>query len=275
MGETNEPKLARRRGLWLGDIAAVVPIAFSTEYRPRSRFLTRDELGKLLATLKPDRAARVAFIVATSACWKESEARREDVALDLAKVLLRGKRATRFRTVPMVTEEQKTLLAFALRFADGDGEMLFKPWGNNVRRDLHAACERAGITHCSPNDLRRTFGTWMRADGVPPHLIGTMMGHADSRMVERVYGRLPVHDLGAAVAAALGMPAPSFPSVPHDRNGAHDCITGASDSAESPGLGGLRGQTDGRQTTGFPSGRVLGPGIEPGTRGFSIRCSTS
>jgi site-specific recombinase XerD len=37
-------KLARRKGLWFGDVAAVVPIAFSAEYKPRTRFLTRDEL---------------------------------------------------------------------------------------------------------------------------------------------------------------------------------------------------------------------------------------
>ncbi len=45
----------------------------------------------------------------------------------------------------------------------------------------------------------------MRADGVQPHLIGAMMGHSDSRMVERVYGRLPINDLRAAVAASLGV----------------------------------------------------------------------
>jgi hypothetical protein len=68
-------------------------------------------LGKLLAELQPDRAARVAFIVATSASWKESEARREDVAENFGAVLLRGtKRATRHRTVPIVSDVQKALL---------------------------------------------------------------------------------------------------------------------------------------------------------------------
>lgn len=90
-------KLARRKGLWLGDVAGVVPIAFSAEYKPETRFLTRDELGKLLAELQPDRAARVAFIVATSASCKESEARREDVAENLALsccAVRSGRRAT-------------------------------------------------------------------------------------------------------------------------------------------------------------------------------------
>jgi hypothetical protein len=34
---------------------------------------------------------------------------------------------------------------------------------------------------------------------VEPHLIGTLLGHKDSRMVERVYGRMPVQSLGRAL----------------------------------------------------------------------------
>jgi len=44
---------------------------------------------------------------------------------------------------------------------------------------------------CSPNDLRRTYATWLRAQGVEPQLIGAAMGHRDSRMVERVTGAYP------------------------------------------------------------------------------------
>ncbi|MBK6533732.1 MAG: hypothetical protein IPF99_30345 [Deltaproteobacteria bacterium] len=60
-------KLARRAGLWNVDPAALLPVAFAPEYKPRSRCLTRRELARLLAELSPDRAARVAFMVATSA----------------------------------------------------------------------------------------------------------------------------------------------------------------------------------------------------------------
>jgi hypothetical protein len=142
----------------------------------------------------------------------------------------------------------------------------------NVRRDLRAACKKLHIPRCSPNDLRRTCATWLRAAGTPPHLIAPLMGHADSRMVERAYGRLPVADLGTAVAAPLGLPRPPLPSVASNAKNQNDCIAIASDSSE---IDGFPGQTGSWQPTGTPSGAVLGPGIEPGTRGFSIRCSTS
>ena len=77
---------------------------------------------------------------------------------------------------------------------------MFSAW-SNVRRDLADACAKLGIEPVTPNDLRRTLGTWLRADGVEPQLIGAMMGHADSRMVERVYGRLPTDALGKLIAA--------------------------------------------------------------------------
>jgi integrase len=40
------------------------------------------------------------------------------------------------------------------------------------------------------NDLRRTYSTWLRADGVPNELSAPTMGHKDTRMLDRVYARL-------------------------------------------------------------------------------------
>ena len=140
-------RLAIRAGLWRGRVEEVIPVCFSPEYEPRRRFLTADEVARLLAELAPAGAARVAFIVATSACWRETElALTEDVSLDLRSVLLRGtKRKTRFRTVPIVSPAQRSLIEHALRYAAGKGEALFQPW-RNARRDILVACERPAST---------------------------------------------------------------------------------------------------------------------------------
>lgn len=195
-------KLALRRRIWNGDPAAVCPVAFAPEYKPRRRWLPKDELQLLLRELLPDRAARVAFIVATSACWSESDrVLRADVRGNV--VLIRGtKRATRFREVPIVTAEQKELLRYALAHAGGQDGALFRPWGN-VRHDLQAACARAGIEPCSPNDLRRTCAKWLRVAGVPIELLAPVMGHADTKMVELVYGRLETSELATLIQRSL------------------------------------------------------------------------
>ncbi|MDP3208315.1 MAG: site-specific integrase, partial [Rhodoglobus sp.] len=56
---------AKIDGIWFGDIDAIVPPKFTPDYRPKTRFLTPEELIRLLQELPGDRAAVVAFIVAT------------------------------------------------------------------------------------------------------------------------------------------------------------------------------------------------------------------
>jgi integrase len=127
-------------------------------------------------------------MVATSAEWGAvGRAMRADIDTTTWRVLVRGtKRTTRWRTVPLVSQTQRSLIRYVLEHAQGKGGALFLPWGN-ARRDLVQACDKVGILPCSPNDLRRTCATWLRQDGAPPDLIAPVMGHVDTRMVERVY----------------------------------------------------------------------------------------
>jgi hypothetical protein len=246
-------KVAKRRGEFTGDIGAVMPDGFEAGYRPRSRFLSAAEAQKLLAELTPDRAARVAFILATGARWGESErARLGDVDLTRGTVLLRGtKTADAARVVPIVAWG-KPLLEHTESFADGKDGALFRPWGS-VRRDLAEACKRAKLSPVSPNDLRRTYGTWLRLGGVEPHLIGVAMGHRDSRMVERVYGRMPHESLGATLRQRLG------------DCSAYVATTRRTQSSERPQR--LREPPDLSEISQVSVPRA---GIEPATRGFSI-----
>jgi len=276
-----------RAGLWRGRVEEVLPVGFSPNYEPRKRALTVEEARRLVAELAPGRAARVAFILATSACWRETDlARNEDVSADRAEVLIRGtKRKTRFRPVPIVTPAQRSLLDFALEYATGEGGVLFAPWGN-VRRDLLAACRRARIAPCSPNDLRRTFSSWMVEAGIQLYPIAQMMGHKDTRMLERVYGRQSTEQLRAAVERPLGLLPEHGPSVR-----CNAFVTATLESAGLSGRNGLEAEIDSgapempknieapqtSQSAGpLDVGRVgvPGPGIEPGTRGFSVPCST-
>jgi integrase len=262
-------KRAKRAGLWRGDIAEVLPVAFAPEYSPRERWLPRDELAKLLAQLVPDRAARVAFIVATSSSWGESDrAERTDVVGN--QVAIRGtKRSTRRRVVPVVLEDHRSLLAYALEHAGGQRPRLFAEW-TNVRHDLRRACRRAGIAPCSPNDLRRTHSRWLRAAGAPPDLISPAMGHADTRMVERVYGRLEADELAVRLTIATSNGVELLMAQLGIRALVATlelCSAGASDRGDSLGPAGLAGS----QSAAITATSVPRDGIEPPTRGFSSR----
>ena len=193
-------KLAVRNGRISRDPASILPELEDT-YQPRTRALAPWELVALAQALPPHRAAHVVWICATGARWGESlRARRADVGP--ASVRLRGTK-TRLadRSVPVLTLT-RPMLAWAMERAPGTG-MLWLAW-SNVRRDLGVACRAAGIPAVTPNDLRRSLATWLRAAGVEPGLLALVLGHADGRMVERVYGRIAGDALRGALERALG-----------------------------------------------------------------------
>jgi integrase len=198
-------RIAKEHGIWRGDIGEVIPSSFSPEYQPRERWLTRDELQRLLTKLEPDRAARIAFIVATGARWRETElARREDVARDRSSVRLRGtKTAGANRVVPIVGHDFHSLLVLAMKHANGADGVLFGPWTSPVLT-LRRACRDAKIPVCTPNDLRRTTASWMIQADVPNHVVAKILGHKTTRMVDMVYGRVSLESLRDSLAKHLG-----------------------------------------------------------------------
>jgi hypothetical protein len=102
--------------------------------------------------------------------------------------------------------------------------------GRRTQQTLTRACERAGISNVTPNDLRRTYSTWMKACGVPNELSAPTMGHKDTRMLDRVYARLPPALLRERLLQALGIDEGS-------------CSAGAVDASGPAGQNGRSGRT--------------------------------
>jgi integrase len=191
---------ARRVGRWRGELDPVLP-PFRVPYVPRVRHLTPAEFERLALVLRPHRALIVRVIVLSGARnseWERLE--RGHVELDAGLLELPGTKTAGARRVVPIAPELREVLLEVIAVATGD--RLLRRWPN-IRRDLAAACRRAGIARVTPNDLRRTFATWLWKGGMSPAEIGRLLGHRDSRMVERVYGQLRAEDLAAKVIAAL------------------------------------------------------------------------
>jgi len=62
---------------------------------------------------------------------------------------------------------------------------------SNSRRALNDFCERAGIGHWSPNELRHSFASLMSLSGAPMEEVADAMGHVDTRMTSQVYLNRP------------------------------------------------------------------------------------
>src|SRR5690606_4695422 len=211
-------KTAERAGYYDGSAHTLKPEDLTLEYRPRERALTMEELHKLL----PELSGSLATIVAVSAALgvRLSEAvrlRPEDIDRSTGLVRIRGtKTKASDRTVPIVSIFRELLEAAVPGLPVGAVP-------NNLYRSLDAACRRAGIPRCTPNDLRRSHATILLEHSVDPDVVRRLLGHTSTAMVNRVYGRTRASVLGelaeqaiqrrvSVAAAAPGEPCTAVPS---------------------------------------------------------------
>lgn len=139
--------------------------------------------------------------------WKGSGAERV-----LGEPKTRG--STRSLTMPSgvisaLSEHRSTQLAERLAAADWDDEdpgLVFttRTGGSidaaNLRRLVREVAAAAGLGHLTPYDLRHTATSVLSDAGVRNEHLADLLGHVDTRMVERHYR----HRLGDSVAAAAG-----------------------------------------------------------------------
>lgn len=252
---------------------SVVP-KFRAGYTPRTTYLTPDQFMRLADHIVPPlpllasgrtraqhearRRSRLLYcllIALASPRHGELEALRWE-HVDLARgVLLVPKGKTIGRAVAI----HPVLRPWLEAMHAGSGPVIER-WGN-VRRDLPRACERAGVPRVTANDLRRTFASWLVQAGTSLLVVSRLLGHSSTRMVDLVYGQLDEATLAAAIQR---LPGGCDAGVPHmvPRDGATGTGgTGARPMAISNSVEAARTSTE---------NLVPSPGIEPGTRGFSV-----
>lgn len=185
---------------------------FSPRYVPREIWLNEAQFDLLCAEIKPDRVLWASLAALGGMRAGEVERLQWSNAIERLMRVPGTKTNDARRTVP---------IAPALRYqldqvppASRRGKVV-RPWGN-VRRDLRAAVDRANrklaaaaaevgaepeiIPHVSPNDLRRTFASWLVQNGVPLLVVAKLLGHSSTRMVEKVYGQLSPKNMDEAIA---------------------------------------------------------------------------
>lgn len=265
-------KAAKKRGRFHLAIEDVVP-EFDAAYEPRRRYLTPDQFIALTDFLlrplgsnasearrarwesrKVNRTFYVMLMALASERFGEVEMMRWE-NVDLRRniiVVPDGKTGSR------VLKIHPDLRMWFDEYAQGSGPIV-EPWGS-IRRDLHRACDRAGIPRISPNDLRRTFASWLVQRGVSLYVVSRMLGHKSTRMVELVYGQLDDATMDAAINVLPGSHAGYTNTLPKR-------VTGGA-NATAPSAAAIANSVENGAIS--ESLRVPSPGIEPGTRGFSV-----
>lgn len=193
---------SKRRGELRGiDLADLFP-PFSAPYKPRDRYLTVEQALALLAKLPPHRQRWV--LVAAWAGLRLSEVERlqwVDVDFDQKLLRIRGSKTPgSYRLVGLAPA-----LADFLRPVRALRGFVVSRW-HNVRRDLDLACAEAGVQRVTPNDLRRSFASWLVQAGVSNFVVSRLLGHMTTKMVDLVYGHLGRDTLTEAVAQLPAAP---------------------------------------------------------------------
>ena len=270
-------KLAHERGKLRHDPRLLFP-RFRVRYIPRERHLTPEEAEALFQHLPEERRLWVLLAVLLGPRLSEVErADWRDVDLAGGWFRVRGtKTLLAHRRVPIPAPLRPHLEA-----AQRPSGPIVGRWRNSWR-DLARACRRADIERVSANDLRRTFASWMKQGGEDSAVVARLLGHSSTRMVDLVYGKLNDENYKTAVARlpALALPpvssewvAERAPTERAERAERQPAVSTATttenpENIEAPGTLQSRGPLVSYEMS------VPGPGIEPGTRGFSIPCST-
>jgi integrase len=246
--------------------ASIVP-KHDANYTPRNSYVLKDAFPRLLAALPPHR--RMWVLLATYLGFRRSEVEALDwvdvelpVDNDKGHVHVPGTKtdeASNYLPIPATLAKLLREIPTELR----KGKVV-EPW-SNVGRDLPAACKHAGIRRATPNDLRRSFASWLAQAGENTLAISKLMRHHSTRMVERVYAQLADPALVDAVA--------SLPDLPDGLDVAdHRRRTGVGNKGVQERRMRRRASRKGLDTAEI---RVPRDGVEPPTRGFSVPCSTT
>lgn len=200
--------------------------------RPEGRTLTREQAQQLLETLKDHRHESL-YLLMLSTGMRRGEAlglRWED--LNLENGVVRIKRNLKREGGRIVTADTKTLksrravniptpvldaLERNRELQDVEKAELGEAWvesgfifttsigtpidPRNLYREFSQICERAGLGHWHPHELRHSAASLMLASGVKLQVVSEVLGHASIRMTADVYGHILDPDRQQAAAA--------------------------------------------------------------------------
>lgn len=187
------------------------------------RFLSVEEIGKVIAAARSDVRPMLQFMIFTG--LRKGEVRHlewSDVDFQHQLVHVRPKETwgpkteNSARTVPLCDpavealrmaweRAEKRKVKSPLVFPGRKGPL------NDIRDSLNGACNRAGVPHIRVHGLRHTFGSQMAMAGADPFAIMKAMGHTDIKttMIYVSLGKSHIRDQVEKLNAIRLLPSPT------------------------------------------------------------------
>ncbi|MDE0379652.1 MAG: site-specific integrase [Rhodospirillales bacterium] len=196
-------------GRLVTDVRATLP----PKAAPRDRWLTRDEVAKLIRACRHRSPHLARFILVAVYTGRRSAALRGlqfmpnmqggwiDTDRGVLYGLAEGETASRKRKPPAPVPPR--LLAHLRRWERTGARWVVEHNGKPVaslKTAWRTALREAGIEHCSPHDLRRTCATWMMQNGADLWAAAGYLGMTVPMLVE-VYGHHHPDHMRSAIDA--------------------------------------------------------------------------
>ena len=171
----------------------------------RVRYLQSEELRRVLAAC-PEWLRPIAGLAVATGCRRGELLRInwEDVDLHRDQILLRHTKNGQKRIAYLNALARQVLESLGAATSDRKGLLFAAITPAQVTVAFVRACKAAGVQDCSLHDLRHTFASHARMNGVDLHSLQTLLGHSDSRMTNR-YSHLSDEFLGNAVKRLDGV----------------------------------------------------------------------
>lgn len=161
---------------------------------PRDRYLTRDELTKLLSHIETHHVRLFVILAVTTGARMSAILDAQWVQVDLVRGTINYKPAGRHETNkrrPTVPLNSRALAALKEAQAGARTDYVIE-WNSqpvaSVKKAIREAAKRSGVP-CSPHVFRHTAGVWMAEANVPMHKIAQYLGHTSTKVTESVYAR--------------------------------------------------------------------------------------
>jgi integrase len=173
---------------------------------PRDRYLTREELEKLLEHVATPHVRLFIILAITTGArmsallelrWDQVDFKHGTINFNQAGREQTNKR----RPVVPFNSRAHSALEEAARGAltdfviEWDGQPL-----KSIKKAIRMAAERSGVP-CSPHVFRHTAGVWLAQGDVPMQKISQYLGHTSTRVTESTYARYSPSFMKDAAAA--------------------------------------------------------------------------
>ena len=176
------------------------------EAESKTRFLTEDELERLLAACKGQKRQPWLLPLVTVAVHMGMRLgelvglRWSNVDLNRELIILQQHKTLKIKSIP-INEAAREALIWLDKHRYGDHVFMYhwqKPIGKaNVQKSIDSVCSKAGIDDFTFHGTRHTFGSHLIMAGVDLVTVSKLMGHTKINMTMRYAHLAPKHEAEA------------------------------------------------------------------------------